>query len=199
MTQMQVLLDGNLLISGYSKLRSQLIKLTPSGEIIWHRTHTPFPLQPENFGFHEYTHILHSLPTSDGGFLCTGSFRSDPRDEYPNGIQTAIALKVDEYGCLEAGCEVTGIEELHIEKDEGQLRLFPNPANDFVTVDYRIDKAFNQGEMRISNQLGQVLMRKPIRKEQDQVIVRHGLEPGFYLLELNIDGISYRSSSIVIQ
>jgi len=82
---------------------------------------------------------------------------------------------------------------------DGLLELFPNPAQDYFTVSYRIDKAYKRGEIRISNQLGQVLLKKPIRKEQDQVIVRHGLEPGFYMLELNIDGIGYRSSSIIIR
>lgn len=126
-TQVQSLSDGTILITGYSSLRGKMIKLSPSGEVIWNRSYTPFPLQPDNPNFYEYTRILHTLPTSDGGFLCTGTYRSDPREEYPQGIQTAIALKVDEYGCLEEGCEITSLEELDSTLSS-PIKVWPNPV-----------------------------------------------------------------------
>lgn len=139
MTQMQVLDDGNILLSGYSRFRGHLIRLTPSGEIIWFREFTPFPLQLDNPSFYEYTHILHTLPTSDGGFLCTGTYRSDPREEYPQGIQTAIALKVDEFGCLEEGCEITSVEELSITLSS-PIKVWPNPVTgNHFTLESQVD------------------------------------------------------------
>jgi hypothetical protein len=138
-TQMQFLSDGNILLSGFTGIHGNLIKMTPTGEVLWFREFTPFPLQPDNPNFYEYTRILHTLPTSDGGFLCTGTYRSDPREEYPQGIQTAIALKVDEFGCLEEGCEITSVEELSSTLSS-PIKVWPNPVTgNHFTLESQVD------------------------------------------------------------
>ena len=138
-TQIQVLPDGNILLSGHTFIKGFLTKITHEGELLWHHTYTPYPIQLDNPNFYEYTRILHTLPTSDGGFLCTGTYRSDPREEYPQGIQTAIALKVDEYGCLEEGCEITSVEELSSTLSS-PIKVWPNPVtgNEF-TLESQVD------------------------------------------------------------
>jgi len=82
---------------------------------------------------------------------------------------------------------------------EGLLETFPNPAHEFFTIDYRVDKAFQQGEFIIFNQLGELLRREPFTNEVDQVIMEHGLKQGYYLLEMRIDGVIYRTKSLIIQ
>jgi len=82
---------------------------------------------------------------------------------------------------------------------DGLLELFPNPAKEHVTISYRVDIAFKKGEIRILNQLGQQLYSKAVRNEIDQVVIRHGLDQGYYLLELRIDDLSYKTSSLIVK
>jgi hypothetical protein len=197
-TQMQSLDDGNILVSGHTFFKGFLLKMTPEGTIIWFRIFTARPFPEDIPEFYQYTHFHHTLPTSDGGYLCTGEYLSDPTSEYPNGIQTAIALKVDEYGCLEAGCEVTGIEDLHIEKDEGLLNIFPNPAQSHFTLEYEIDRPFHRAEMIVSNVLGQTEFTRSLTRSQDQLIVQDALQPGVYLVSIRVDSEVYKSVQLII-
>jgi len=128
-SQIQHLTDGNLLVSGYHELQHGfLAKITPDLETIWLERYSPYEYTPGVFDFN--TQILNTIETSDGGFLCTGMFSADPGSEpHPSGIQTAIALKVDQYGCLIENCQV-GLEEYVM----GSLSVYPNPVGASLNV-----------------------------------------------------------------
>ena len=126
-TQLQHLENDRILLSGYSGLEGFLLKMDSEGQIEWFRQFTPYPYPENNPAFYQYTHIHHVLKTSDGGFLCTGEYASASSDQHPNGIQTAFALKVDAYGCLEEGCEITSVEELSITLSS-PIKVWPNPV-----------------------------------------------------------------------
>jgi|GEM_PF-2538206 len=179
-TQTQILDDGNILLSGYTGIHGNLIKMTPSGELIWYREYTPYPLQPDNPNFTQYTRILHTLPTSDGGFLCTGTYRSDPRDEYPNGIQTAIALKVDEFGCLEEGCELVGLGEQGI--DESQFNIFPNPAETTLNISSAEETIIS--EWQVMDLSGKIIAQESALKAQAFNIDVTEMDQGLYLIQV---------------
>ena len=53
----------------------------------WYCLYAPHDVE-ENPVF-QHTHIYHTLPPSDVGFLHTGQYESDPGELYPQGIQTA--------------------------------------------------------------------------------------------------------------
>jgi hypothetical protein len=138
-TQLQYLSDGAILISGTTGPGGLLMKIQPNGELIWFREILQHPLAPIEEGYNQDLDILHVLETSDGGLLCTGMFRSNPSEYFPQGIQTAFALKVDEYGCLEEGCEITSAEELSITLSS-PIKVWPNPVtgNEF-TLESQVD------------------------------------------------------------
>ena len=167
--QMQMLTDGNILMTGTTGYGGLMLKVEPDGNMVWFREHLKHPLG-ENDVISEHTHIYHTLPTSDGGFLSTGQYRSDPGNIYPAGIQTAIALKVDEYGCLEEGCGPTdAVGEL----DTGQgLVVYPNPTTEVLQV--RSSK-FKVKSLALRDVRGTILQY---------------LEPSTLNLELNIDGLA---------
>ena len=70
--------------------------------------------------------------TDDGGYVIGGS----TLDTASNGV--GFLMKVDSLGCLTDGnCETryfTGITPLT--KDDGVVRVYPNPANTKIYIDY---------------------------------------------------------------
>ena len=77
---------------------------------------------------------------------------------------------------------------------EGLLSIFPNPADEYVTVDYRIDRAFQELEAIIYDIQGrQVLTLRLMTEAMNQQLISHELESGTYLLELHVDGQPYKS------
>jgi hypothetical protein len=150
-SQMQLLDDGNLLITGTTNVGALLIKTTVASEVIWDREHFYLPL---NLNVDEQdNYIYHALPTSDGGFLCTGEYLHYPVPGNPTSEQSAIALKVDEYGCLLPGCQLAdGLSEEVI----GTLAVYPNPTiGDLrVVLPSRLSLDVRSGRIQLFDALG---------------------------------------------
>jgi len=81
----------------------------------------------------------------------------------------------------------------------GKLTVFPNPAEDHITIDYRIDIAFDQALVRIIDQKGVVVQESVLKQQRDQVLLPLDLIPSSYRCEILIDGISYRSTQLIIK
>ena len=130
LSQAQMISDGDIILSG-SNLRDAFIaKVSQAGELIWFRTHVPQAVLDEGLDLNAVDTYIHGLiETSDGGFLGVGEFQVNPffSETWPDGFQTAFALKLDEYGCLEPGCEVVGIPDWEIQ--DSRLEIFPNPVS----------------------------------------------------------------------
>ena len=125
--------DGNYVICGYEKDQplsggahkqyGVISKITPGGDLIWHRKYT---MSSENKRYDVFYGIT---PTRDGGFLCAGSVWGDSIAR-----QNAWIVKLDSLGCLAPGCSPgVGIIELPLAASDPIL-LFPNPATDILTV-----------------------------------------------------------------
>ncbi len=88
-------------------------------------------------------------------------------------------------------------------EDNGQLEVFPNPAEDYFTIKYRIDKAFNKGEIRIVDVNGKEVFSRAIFNEEDQVIIdamrNANFTSGTYICEIRIDGKTYSVENITIK
>ena len=123
--QVQILEDGNILLSGDNLREAFIMKVSPSGEYLWHRTYSPVENVPADNGFSQ-ARFYGVYPASDGGFLCAGEFRSSDSPLYPGGIQVSVLAKVDSMGCLDLdSCEPI-VDALH-EYEQERLRIFPNP------------------------------------------------------------------------
>ena len=138
-TQLLETNDGNILISGYKTAlvdQGFLVKVTQEGELLWYRFISP-PQAEGNDAAFESTKILGITPTSDGGYIMAGEYISTAGNIFPEDIQTAIAVKVDEFGCLEPGCQLADAI-YKIPKTDLGLRVYPNPASEVVNVSVRI-------------------------------------------------------------
>jgi hypothetical protein len=129
--QTQLLSDGTILLSGYDTYHAFLMKVNQEGEYIWHRTILNPDQMGEELDVYGRFHLKGVRETSDGGFICGGEFNVFPGGEiFPGGIQTAFAMKLDGYGCLEEGCQLVGLAEEEI----GTLKVYPNPTTGDLRV-----------------------------------------------------------------
>jgi hypothetical protein len=108
-----------------------LINIAQDGELQWYRFISP-PQADGNGNNDDYTRFYSATATSDGGYILGGLYFSFPSDVFPEGMQTAFAAKVDEYGFLEPGCHLA--DNINEYKQSLGLQVFPNPARDQVTV-----------------------------------------------------------------
>jgi len=191
-SQMQYLSDGNLLISGTTGYGGLLMKISPSGELFWNREYFPHEFE-ENTSLVWNTRIYYATESSDGGFLCAGQYYSDPGILYPEGIQTAIALKVDEYGCLEPGCQV-GIEEY----ENQPLSIYPNPSEGRFVIDMpALRLGSGTYDLSVYNSLGEVVLNESYRNLQERLTIDlSDFSIGIYFVQLNIGGVNYSSQVV---
>ena len=151
--QAQRLEDGNILISGYDYAEGLLIKMTPSGQVLWWRTHRPEGSAEQLETASVNTWLYEVLPTSDGGLIGVGEFRADPGGAtWPQGFQSAFALKLDSYGCLEPGCQLLdGVQEYSVD----QFQLWPNPSQGILNVN--LAPGMHVQEVMVVDVLGKVI------------------------------------------
>jgi len=181
--QAQKLNNGDYLISGTDGYDGLLLKISPSGELIWRRAHALYDENNNDDAIVQYTRFHNVTPTSDGGFMAAGQYYSDPSTVFPNGIQTAIALKVDEFGCLEPGCHlIDNIEEPEVLK--GSLSIFPNPVQDELFIELTNTFQNALGNLKVYNNLGeqQEIQQNVIQQNVIQLDISK-LSAGIYIVE----------------
>ena len=174
------------------------------GQIDWFRQFTPYPYPENSPAFYQYTHIHHVLKTSDGGFLCTGEYASASSDQHPNGIQTAFALKVDEYGCLEEGCEVTGLFESSMLSKESSMSIYPNPTDGRISIELSVDTDISKlHSLRVIDSVGKTILQKQVNQlfiENATVLLDLGsLTSGMYSIVLNSSDGAVLSQHILFE
>ena len=156
--QFQALPDGNYLVSGYSNKRGILLKITPNGDPIWYRP-IDDPFSADNAGVFTEVQINSVTPTSDGGFICAGEYHSDAGGLFPNFVQSAFAMKLDEYGCLEPGCQVADAVE-EVDRSSGGIKVYPNPAQQFTVFEYRLQENAHNPSISIWTTTGTLLSQR---------------------------------------
>jgi len=179
--------DDNFLIIGSSKL----FKINQEGDIVWARRISPFGYEssPEQ-KFYFYLKGINM--TSDGGMLITGELEIDPGDVYPEYIQTGFVLKLDEYGCLEEGCQeddpIVGVEE--VTQAVSKLAIYPNPTNRDITIEYHLPDMPDQLRLSIHNLTGEVVHTQSLSAHAGSVRVELGeyLPAGAYFCHLAVGG-----------
>jgi len=72
------------------------------------------------------------------------------------------------------------------------MKLFPNPANEFIIVEYNLKDKFTigqVGEISVTSFQGQKLIKEMITKQQDEVLINTStLSVGTYLCTLKLSG-----------
>ena len=178
--------DDNFLIIGTSKL----FKINQEGNIIWARRINPFGYEssPEQ-KFYFYLKGINM--TSDGGMLITGELEIDPGDIYPEYIQTGFALKLDEYGCLEADCQEDDpiVSVISPQLSIKEMSIYPNPARESVMLSYDVGQSAGRVSFTVADVAGRVVHEQVLTSIAGSVQVdTQGWASGVYLCRLVVDG-----------
>ncbi len=115
----ELLPDGSMVGSGTVLLEAVLAKFSASGDSLWSRSYAPT---------HGGSYLYDVQPTSDGGFVATGTtYRYDPIDTAFQTNQLIWVVKTDSLGCVVPGCHQVGVQEYALDMNE-HLRVWPNPV-----------------------------------------------------------------------
>ncbi len=121
--------DGSFIIGGPTitslGINSHLFKFSENGDSIWQRFYYyGYPEAESWFNF------MQSTP--DSGFVMAGIF-FDVQNRYNNNpLISNWLLKVDQYGCVAAGCEQIGLVE---GRTAGKaFQLYPKPARGVLSI-----------------------------------------------------------------
>lgn len=180
-----------------------LAKIDNDRELLWARNYIYFDPIPEDNN--NAWHYLNSFKeTSDGGYVAVGYI--EQRGNNPNPLlESPWIVKVDEYGCLEPGCQLVNVEEIVIGL-ENTMTVFPNPVVDVCTIEFNLQNSNNlqdilqKAELTIFDLQGKEIMRINVAQQlngnQLQFSVNH-LAPGIYLAHLTSEGKWLDSVKIV--
>ena len=102
---------------------------------------------------------------------------------------------------LEHSCFVTdtlhvnvlanGIERL----TSSALKIYPNPANDFLVIDIAQNAGFNKAKVSIFNGLGQMILQSKIQSQQ-QIDIRE-LPAGNYFVEIEANNKRFKYPLVI--
>jgi hypothetical protein len=153
-----------------------LFRMDEHHEVLWERSYIDSIYQGETFG------LRHIIPTSDGGYLATGTITN-----FMTGVWESHnwLLKLDSLGCLEPGCGnlnyVTNTEEAVFLKGKG-IKIYPNPVSDYVQVEFPVDFDISQNTyaVLVSN-LGRTVRQGKISAPNSQFDLS-GIASGAYYL-----------------
>lgn len=81
------------------------------------------------------------------------------------------------------------------------IKVYPNPARNFITLVYQLEDMTSANELRIMDATGKVVWLKALTREKDQVVVNtHDFKPGAYFVQLvQKDKIVCSSKFVVIK
>ncbi len=148
--------------------------VTGNTQVAWNGIYT-FNITPEN-------HILACGEVFYNGIL-------------PNNIWI---FKTNEEGCIIPNCQSIGITEQN--KTEAGVKIMPNPAKDYIIVNYSISEILTaEACIEIYDALGRMQSRTPIsRQSGEELIDCSQMNNGSYLLILKNNGKTINKAKFVV-
>jgi hypothetical protein len=149
-------------------LHAGLFRLNQNGDSLWaHNYHAKL--------IDEFNQINDFVITDDGGFLLAG-YHSPTNMNYNPG---AWLLKTDSMGNA-PNMHTAGFEGLKFESS--MLNVFPNPASDFVSIEFNSQKT-KISSYKIYNSQGKLLLSENLMANDFTINIK-SLSPGFYIVKL---------------
>lgn len=162
--------------------RAFLIKLDENLDSLWMRTY----YHPSDYWLQCYSHYRFSdvAPLEDGGFVTCGWARIHEL-QY---LEKVWLTRLDEYGCVEPGCQNVDVDEIVIGY-ENAMNAYPNPTSGNCTLEWNlenfeiIEKNFSKTEVILIDPVGREIQRIPIQgfcNHKQITLDLHGLPSGIY-------------------
>ena len=149
---------------------SWMVKVSPQGDSLWARHYAWFDgefVAPDAWDM---------KATPDGGYVVVG-YSFNVGQHVPGWI-----MKVDSFGCLIPGCQLTATEEPGVL--EIKLAVYPNPTSDFLNFELRGVATASKAAFRIVNTEGKVIeAMKTSHPETTFTLPVRGWSAGVYFLQ----------------
>jgi hypothetical protein len=166
-----------------------LFKLNENLDSVWMRHYWQYSDNPGQF-YHEYRFSDVAEIPNNGGYVGVGWGR---QMVFGQGIrEDAWICKLDEYGCLEPGCQFVGTEDILVGL-ENTMTVFPNPVGDIATISFgkenlsQISGLLSKGELVIFDINGKEIYRtntRSVTTEGQLQINTQSWPSGIYLAQL---------------
>jgi hypothetical protein len=187
-SDIELLDDGSMVITGQrniwdsnntgtAKFRNHgiMAKYGMNGEQKWIRQYR-HPEVPDEWSSNHLLFDVDSTP--DGGFVAAG-WLSPSNDN----TQDTWMIKVDSFGCLVQGCEVTSVPK--IESSIASLKIYPNPANEIIHFDIFPSLQLGSGYfLELYDMLGRLVLTQTLQPHENTIDVSQ-LKSGVYNYRLN--------------
>jgi hypothetical protein len=186
--------NGNIVTSGYytnvtSIDPASIFMLSSTGDSIWMRDY-------KRVIYDGINKLYNIQQTSDKGLIACGGVGSGTEPPYG---QNMWLLKLDSMGCLEPNCDGVIIIEPYQKNNENILKVFPNPAQNYFTIEYKIDETANSAEIEMLDITGKKLRIIPLYDKQNQIVIEtKEIQTGIYYIRLLIDGAACSTQKISI-
>ncbi len=167
-------------IYGWGYTRAFLLKINENGDSLWMRHY----IYEDEFGT-QMNLFSHANTGTDNSLLLIGS---NQNVFSPTAEQSMWIMRLDSLGCDTPECNpFVGVKNPGIMK-EGRIRLFPNPANEFVEI--TIPEEYKSGNFitpraRFYDLNGKLVQESiPDLEETAYRCNIHNLQPGIYFVQL---------------
>jgi hypothetical protein len=173
-----------------------IAKINDDGCMLWKRK---YQSNPDDV----FTDFLYNVKsTQDGGYIAVGTTRRDD-----STFQNAWAVKTDEWGCVESGCQyvvtsdcdgTTPLED--VKREELEIKVFPNPFNKTVMFDFGNNTSIKPIKIIVTDISGRRVWEYQLSNENQVEWTPNNLEKGlyFYLIRMS-DGSTEEGKVIYIQ
>ena len=156
---------------GPRRIVGVITKYSAQGELIWSRNYS----HPENNLSNSSEHLLNSIvATPDGGFAAAGWLYPFPPD---TGTQDTWIIKVDSFGCLVQGCEVSSVPQINA--PIASLKIYPNPVTENINIEITPSGNQQEFELKLYDILGRLVLTQTLYPYENTVSVTH-LKTGVY-------------------
>jgi len=197
--KIQVLPDNNFIVMGsFMEMKNEnyytsyLFKFNANGDSLWRRTYF-------------YSNYISSLDLNlladnvlnvDGGITACGWVQGDTL--VPS--QQIWILKTDSTGYAPGPQNVGIIDLPYLQVGYGGIKVYPNPATDFIIAEYKIDKAAKEVLLVISDMQGRLQMKKQLTTISYQALIDiRNLQNGSYNCTIIVDGQQKAVTKLIVQ
>ncbi len=163
--------------------RGWLMKFSPEGDSIWSRQDTSDVLPVSNFN----EHVLGGVGVLSSGSIVAGGYVT--KTEGQNQSSYIWLIKVSNDGCLDTlYCGlVSGIEEERPESKETMVSVYPNPAQNDVTISFN-GKQFNTIHLAVYDLQGRKWLEQYYLNVKAVVFQTEQFPSSLYIVQLKVDG-----------
>ena len=176
-TDIVELTDGSFVACGKDNYRNGwIVKLTANGDVIWDKKYVGIV----DNGSENYLTDIDVMP--DGGFIAVGQCQFLGH----NPSQVGWFLKLDSNGCETENC-LLGLNDEYAVTESGGIKLYPNPAQNDVTVEY--NNILQNSQLFICDVLGNLIETKILNGLNGKLTLNtSGYQNGIYVARVEADG-----------